>query len=288
MFFREKVSKQNGKAKGILSGKIESVKLWKSVSCILMIVLTCIFLQRAVNGYLLNQEQELIEYRRVESKLADKSACLLCGDDARSMIKYYQQFDTIGLISLNDWYMIDFSPQSDVGEASDNVVPDRGSSGRALSGSTSSGSASSGRALSGRELSGSTSSSSASSGSILSDSTSSGFASSQINTGLVHIFADTVPSGHRTAMQVTWEDDLALDTTLIEEHLCGDCLEKVLNSLTVSKRRYENKSPIPFCLVDFRTLELYSMQDWWTEHCIGNYWVDLRYFDDGVSIKAYC
>lgn len=254
--FREKAWKRSGSKKQIICCNIGQVRLWKNVSYILMVLLVCMVLQRVVEGYLAGQELEFIEYRKVQSKLADKDACLLCGDDARSMIKYYRQFDTIGLISLNDWYMVDFSLQSEADMLHD---------GESM--------------LCGREVS---------DASMLSARASSGTALSQINTGLMRIFADSMSSGHRAAMQVTWEKDLALDTTLVEERLCSDCLEKVLDSLTISKRRYENKSPIPLCLVDFRTLELYSMQDWQTEYCIRDYWVDLRYFDDGVSIKAYC
>lgn len=275
MMFREKAWKRSRSKKQIICCNIGQVRLWKSVSYILMVLLLCMVLQRVAEGYLAGQELEFIEYRKVQSKLADKDACLLCGDDARSMIKYYRQFDTIGLISLNDWYMVDFSLQSEGDTLYDGEV----SGGSMLSGSESSG----GSIPSGRKSFGGVSS-----GSNLTARASSGTALSQINTGLMRIFADSMSSGHRAAMQVTWEKDLALDTTLVEERLCSDCLEKVLDSLTISKRRYENKSPIPLCLVDFRTLELYSMQDWQTEYCIRDYWVDLRYFDDGVSIKAYC
>ncbi|MDO4321173.1 MAG: hypothetical protein Q4C61_01480 [Lachnospiraceae bacterium] len=192
---------------------------------------------KEIKRYLMDLECELIEYQEFHSKLSDKDLCFLCGDDTESMIGYYRQFDTIGLISLNDWYMIDFLS-----------CTGNGSQPGHLAAVTS---------------------------------------ISQVNTGQINIFADRVSSGHRTALRVTWNDSLTLDKALIEENLCPICLTKVADSLTISKRRYEKKKPIPFCLVDFQTMKLYSLQDWRTEYCIRDYWVDLQYYDDGMSIKAY-
>ena len=42
------------------------------------------------------------------SSLENTSECYLCGNDEESLMSYYRNFDTIGLISLNDWYVIDF------------------------------------------------------------------------------------------------------------------------------------------------------------------------------------
>ena len=49
-----------------------------------------------------------VTFEGVESKLIDKGQCYLCGNSRRSLMGYYRKFDTIGLISLNDWYVLDF------------------------------------------------------------------------------------------------------------------------------------------------------------------------------------
>lgn len=238
MVFRRKGKRENMSVEEVLCSRIEPVRIWKSISCILLVMLFCTTFAKEVRRYLTEEQgHEFIEYQEFQSKLADIDSCFLCGDHAQSMIGYYRQFDTIGLISLNDWYMTGFSLLS--------------GSGNTL-----------GKLDSGTSL-------------------------GQVNTGLVSILTDSLSSGRRAAMQVTWEDGLTLDTTLIQEKLCQVCLSKVTDSLVISKRRYEKKTPIPFCLVDFQTLELYSLQDWSTEYCIRDYWVDLRFFDDGMSIKAY-
>lgn len=42
--------------------------------------------------------------------------------------------------------------------------------------------------------------------------------------------------------------------------------------MEISKWKRENKEPIPLCLVDFETLEIYSLQDW-KYRIIGYEWI---------------
>ena len=46
-------------------------------------------------------------------------------------------------------------------------------------------------------------------------------------------------------------------------------------TLDFRKWRYEEKEAIPLCLVDFHTLEVYSLQDWHKVCLIRDYWVDV-------------
>ena len=55
--------------------------------------------------------REEISYVGAESTLKEKAACCLCGSNDRSLMEYYRKFDTIGLISLNDWYVLDFKTE---------------------------------------------------------------------------------------------------------------------------------------------------------------------------------
>lgn len=48
-----------------------------------------------------------IDYQHLKSKLDNVDECCLCGNNARSLMGYYRKFNTIGVISLNDWYIID-------------------------------------------------------------------------------------------------------------------------------------------------------------------------------------
>ena len=49
-----------------------------------------------------------ITFDDLQSNLKDISTCYLCGSSDYSMMDYYRKFDTVGLISLNDWYILDF------------------------------------------------------------------------------------------------------------------------------------------------------------------------------------
>lgn len=70
-----------------------------------------------------------VTFEEVESNLSNIGQCYLCGNSRRSQMGYYRNFDTIGLISLNDWYVLDFplknydnSGNKVIGEKSDNLM----------------------------------------------------------------------------------------------------------------------------------------------------------------------
>ena len=54
------------------------------------------------------KERIEITFDDLQSSLKDLSTCYLCGSSDYSMMDYYRKFDTVGLISLNDWYVLDF------------------------------------------------------------------------------------------------------------------------------------------------------------------------------------
>lgn len=49
-----------------------------------------------------------VTFDDLRSSLENTSECYLCGNAEESLMSYFRNFDTIGLISLNDWYVIDF------------------------------------------------------------------------------------------------------------------------------------------------------------------------------------
>lgn len=51
--------------------------------------------------------------------------------------------------------------------------------------------------------------------------------------------------------------------------------------------KYEKKQAILLCLVDFRTLEIYFLQDWHVGGSIRAYWVDMEYDEEKVEVNAY-
>lgn len=213
------------------------IKIKRPVIYILFLIYVCVVGVWLGEKDLSDQKTVFEDYSEICSTLSDTTQCLLCGDNPQSMIPYYRQFDTVGLISLNDWYTIDLAPQRERGSGTEELLP----------------------------------------GSFM----------GQINTGRLQIFADCLSSGYRTDVQVTWEEGLTLDATLIEENLCQKCLTKILDSLTVAEESHKKQYLLPFCLVDFRTLDLYLLQDWRAEYCIQDFWINLQCFDNGMEIRTF-
>jgi hypothetical protein len=234
---RERRSKTGAAEGAVWYYRKERAVWWKRLSLVLMLLLLCTMFAPRIWQCLISRTTGLVTWPEMESRLEDSSACFLCGEDAQSMISYYRQYDTIGLISLNDWYVMDLGMQSG-GEDTE------------------------------------------SSGEI-------GASFATTNTGLVQMRTESVSRKSRTSVQVSWPVDTVPNLDFLEAHLCQNCLDKTADTLTVSKSRYEKKTPLPFCLVDFRTMELYALQDWCTEYSIRDYWVDLQYSEEGIRIRTY-
>lgn len=46
-------------------------------------------------------------YEGIKSVLEDNEECYICRNSDRSLMGDYRKFDTVGLISLNDWYVVE-------------------------------------------------------------------------------------------------------------------------------------------------------------------------------------
>ena len=47
------------------------------------------------------------ELPAVQSELSDPEGCYLCGTAKESLMEYFRQFDDLGIISVNQWYVLD-------------------------------------------------------------------------------------------------------------------------------------------------------------------------------------
>lgn len=50
---------------------------------------------------------EIKELPSVQSELPDPEGCYLCGTAKESLMGYFRQFDDLGIISVNPWYVLD-------------------------------------------------------------------------------------------------------------------------------------------------------------------------------------
>ena len=83
------------------------------------------------------------------------------------------------------------------------------------------------------------------------------------------------------------ENDV-FDVKKVQKHLCQTCLDKVLEVMEVYGSEDEPARPRDLCLVDFQTLELYSLQGDYSAYTVRDYYVqidDSR--EDEVQIMAF-
>lgn len=62
---------------------------------------------------------------------------------------------------------------------------------------------------------------------------------------------------------------------------------KVAASLEYWKYEDEKKEPIPLCLVDFKTLDIYSLQDYYRSVFIRDYYVEMGFEEISVEVKTF-
>lgn len=180
-----------------------------------------------------------IDYRHLNSKLSNVDECCLCGNNARSLMGYYRKFDTIGVVSLNDWYIIDLRLKN---------YDSQGNESKADNGS-----------------------------------------------GMWHMNDENISyDGTRTSsrgmanVSISLPEDYRLNEDFLENNLCSNCLSKVAETLEHSYFENEKSDTIPLCVIDFETLELYSMQNHYRAYSVRDYWVELDFNEENeINLSAY-
>ena len=98
-------------------------------------------------------------------------------------------------------------------------------------------------------------------------------------------YVSTIASRGRASATITSTDGM-FDKTVVENHLCQVCLDKVTDTLDGYFEKGKEEY-LPFCLVDFETLEIYPMQKMNISYSVRDYWVELDHQDDEVEVKVY-
>ena len=177
-----------------------------------------------------------VEYGSISSKLKNTEECYLCGSHANSLMGYYRKFDTVGIIGLNQWYVLDLRLQAY--DENGNKIDD-----------------------------------------------SSGSTTSMGNTSGMDYYVSTIASRGRASATISSTDGM-FNKKVVENHLCQVCLDKVTDTLDGYFEKGKEEY-LPFCLVDFETLEIYPMQKMNVSYSIRDYWVELDHQDDEVEVKVY-
>lgn len=189
---------------------------------------------------MLQQEEftsmEYKELPAVQSELSDSEGCYLCGTAKESLMGYFRQFDDLGIISVNQWYVLDFGilPHEEDGA-------DTSGTRTAMTGTGEGGDF---------------------------------FSSTQ------------TPSRGISTVKVSYGEDSILDVEKAKAILCQDCLDKLLAVMETYGPEGEEPKPRDLCLVDFQTLELYSLQEQYASYYIRDYYVRLDQTEDGMEVEA--
>lgn len=212
--------------------RIRAEAFWSTAACVLLLFAGVFFKDDIYERWLHSGGTENVAIEKMKSGLKCVGTCYLCGNSDDSLMDHYRKRDSIGLISINDWYVLDF--RLDTSEAEEGY------------GSCESG-----------------------------------------NTGEIMYSLNNNFSGEMAAVEVILPEDYDLKKEKIQNSLCQQCLDKVVESLEVHKWKNERKKAVPLCLMDFQTLEIYSVQDWHKGCLIGDYWVDIKTEENQIEINAY-
>lgn len=217
--------------------RIRAAVFWLAVGLFALLLLAVCFKDKLYEKWLRSGGMEDVTFKGLISTLEDKGSCYLCGSSNYSLVDLFRKSGGIGVISLNDWYVLEFHIKS----RDESVNPSE-----------------------------------------------EGYKTSTFgNTGEITYSSEGSYSGKMASIEVTLPEDFRLHTDILENNLCQECLDKVAESLEFRKWKYEEKEAIPLCLVDFQTLEIYSLQDWHKGCRIRDYWVELEHEGNKVSADVY-
>ena len=229
--------------KNIKYYRIRASVFWTAIivtGLLFSVIICALFKSENTNAADTNSAEHIetmhMEYGSISSKLKNTEECYLCGSHANSLMGYYRKFDTVGIIGLNQWYVLDLRLQAH--DENGNKIED-----------------------------------------------SSGSSTSMGNTSGMDYYVSTIASRGRASATISSTDGM-FDKTVVENHLCQVCLDKVTDTLEGYFEKGKEEY-LPFCLVDFETLEMYPMQKMNVSYSVRDYWVELDHQDDEVEVKVY-
>lgn len=161
-----------------------------------------------------------------KSKLKDQEECYLCGNNSRSLMGMFRNYEDLGIISLNDWYVQEMRIRNH--DDSGNLIGAQGHTNVTWS-----------------------------------------------STGGYTFHCSPDSDRGISTVTVYSEEDNIFDVEKVQEHLCQTCLDKVLKVMEVPAPENETAKPRDLCLVDFQTLELYSLQGDYSAYYAGDYYVQV-------------
>lgn len=161
------------------------------------------------------------EQEPADSMLENPEECYLCGNHNRSLMSMFRGKDDLGIICVNDWYVLNM-------QICDFDGMGGGGTGWIV----------------GAE-------------------------------GACRFRTDRNPERGISKIKVEYGTDSIFDVKKVQSHLCQTCLDKLLEVMDSYSYEGEDAGARDLCLVDFETLELYSLQEHYIAHYIRDYYVQI-------------
>ena len=171
------------------------------------------------------------EQSPADSALDDLAECYLCGNHNRSLMSMFRGRDDLGVICVNDWYVMDMQIRN---------LDGMGGGG-------------SGRTVGAEEA--------------------------------CSFQTDRNPERGISEVTVEYGANSIFDVKKVQNHLCQTCLDKLLEVMNCYRYEGEESGARDICLVDFQTLELYSLQEHYISHYIRDYYVQVD-GQDGKELEV--
>lgn len=160
-----------------------------------------------------------------DSTLENPEECYLCGNHNRSLMSMFRGRDDLGVICVNDWYVMDMQIRNLDGMGG-------GGSGWTV----------------GAE-------------------------------GACSFQTDRNPERGISEVMVEYGENSIFDVKKVQSHLCQTCLDKLLEVMESYGEVGKESGARDVCLMDFQTLELYSLQEHYISHYIRDYYVQIDGLD---------
>lgn len=98
--------------KNICNHCIRKNLVWLLIVCLILVSIGCYHHNELYEFWLESGGKEDVTYTGVKTQLTDTMKCQLCGKQDNSMMNYYSKFNTLGIISVNDWNILELAPSN--------------------------------------------------------------------------------------------------------------------------------------------------------------------------------
>ena len=218
--------------------------IWGMAFLLVVFVISLIFLYHSRCEYAEKEGKKVAyEYKiqcSVESGLSDIAECYLCGKNRRSMIGHYRGNDDLGIICINQWYIVGLGIRGFEEQSDHNGVQESNRT-------------------------------------------------SSFGTGEGGDFFRISQNFSRgiSEIEIDYGENSIFDLNAVRDQLCQECLDQLLDVMDCYSLEGEEAQPRDLCLIDFQTMELYTLQEHNRSYYIRDYYVQIAMDDSRAEVDAF-